>query len=154
MDTNLKTLTDEDIGILYYWLCKKHVKQFFGDPQGWINEIKNNRIGSDWIFYFIMVVNNVPVGFVQYYETKRAPRGIWSDEPEGTVGIDYLIGETSYLYRGYGNDIVREIIGIIRQVKKYRFVIADPDIKNPASVSVLINNGFIIQKNGLFKLIL
>jgi RimJ/RimL family protein N-acetyltransferase len=154
MDMKLKTLGDEDIGILYDWLCKRHVRQFFGDPKEWIREIKCNRISSDWIHYFLVDVNNASIGFVQYYETKKAPQGIWSDEPEGTVGIDYLIGEESYLYRGYGNDIVREIIVIIRQTNNYRFVIADPDIKNPASVSVLINNGFIIQKSGLFKLML
>jgi len=154
MNLKLKTLTDEDMGILYDWLCRKHVKEFFGDPLEWITEIANNRVTALWIHYFIAIADSTPIGLVQYYETNKAPEGTGSDEPEGTVGIDYLIGEESFLYRGYGNEIVRETIVKIRQTNKYRFVIADPDIKNPASVSVLINNGFIIQKSGLFKLIL
>jgi len=154
MDVKLKTLTEEDMGILHYWLCRKHVKEFFGDPLEWITEITNNRVNVSWIHYFIAIADRTPIGFIQYYETNKAPEGIWSDEPEGTVGIDYLIGDESFLLRGYGNEIVRETICKIRQTNKHRFVIADPDIKNPASVSVLINNGFIIQKSGLFKLIL
>ena len=152
MDVKLKTLTEDDIGIVYYWLCRKHVKEFFGNPLAWMTEIANNRENKVWIHYFIAIAENTPIGFVQYYETNKAPEGIWSGEPEDTVGIDYLIGDASFLYRGYGNEIVRETIIKIRHTNKYRFVIADPDIKNAASVSVLINNGFIIQKNGLFKL--
>ncbi len=100
----------------------------------------------------MITLSNNPIGFVQYYETDKAPVGIWSKEPLGTVGIDYLIGEEAFLHKGFGSTIIKNTVVLIRKTEKYEYIVADPDLKNIASVTVLVNNGFIKQKNGLYKL--
>lgn len=57
-------------------------------------------------------------------------------EPEGTVGIDFMIGEEKYLGKGYGNEMVKGIISLIKSSKRnYKYIIANPDEKNIKSVN-------------------
>jgi GNAT superfamily N-acetyltransferase len=63
-----------------------------------------------------------PIGFLQYYETDKAPQGEWSDEPIGTVGIDYLIGEEEFLGKGYGSKIVCLLVDFIKSKNEYDYI--------------------------------
>lgn len=140
----------EDMQLMKIWLHQNFIRKFWGDPQVWINEISEN-LNADWVKYFI-VESNKPIGFLQYYETDKAPQGDWSGEPVGTVGIDYLIGNIDFLGKGFGNIIVSLFVEYIQSLNKYDFIIADPIKENISSSKVLINSGFALQENGLFKL--
>jgi len=140
----------EDLNILRVWLEQDYIQKFWGDPQDWINEISEN-ISADWVKYFI-VEYDTPIGFLQYYETDIAPQGDWADEPIGTVGIDYLIGNKEYLGKGYGSKIVRLLVDFIKSKSEYDYIVADPIIENLSSIKVLENNGFRQNSNGLFCL--
>ena len=140
----------EDLNILRVWLEQDYIQKFWGDPQDWINEISEN-ISADWVKYFI-VEYDTPIGFLQYYETDIAPQGDWADEPIGTVGIDYLIGDKEYLGKGYGSKIVRLLVDLIKSKSEYDYIVADPIIENLSSIKVLENNGFRQKSNGLFCL--
>lgn len=140
----------EDLNIMRVWLEQDYIQKFWGDPQDWINEISDN-ISADWVKYFI-VECDTPIGFLQYYETDIAPQGDWSDEPIGTVGIDYLIGDIGYLGKGYGSKIVRLLVDFIKSKNEYDYIVADPIVENVSSIKVLENNGFKQNSNGLFCL--
>lgn len=142
-----------DLELFERWLEKRHVKDFFGDPQIWIKEVSLNLSrNSDWITYFIVEIDGSPMGFFQYYDTSKAPDGVWSDTPDRTAGIDYLIGEEQYLGKGVGSEIIRTIVLMIKELGWYRYLIADPDPSNVSSIEVLKRNGFILQNNGLYML--
>ncbi|MCK9437610.1 MAG: GNAT family N-acetyltransferase, partial [Synergistaceae bacterium] len=118
--------------------------------EDWIKEISNN-ISADWVTYFIVECDN-PIGFLQYYETDKAPQGDWSNEPIGTVGIDYLIGDIEYLGKGLGSKIVRLLVDFIKSKNEYDYIVADPIVENVSSIEVLKNNGFRQNTNGLYCL--
>lgn len=139
-----------DLKIMGAWLEQNYIRNFWGDPQDWIKEISEN-ISADWVKYFI-VEYNTPIGFLQYYETDKAPQGEWSDEPIGTVGIDYLIGEKEYLGKGHGSKIVHLLVELIKSKKEYDYIVADPIAENVSSIKVLENNGFKLNANGLYSL--
>jgi putative acetyltransferase len=139
-----------DLSIMEAWLAQDYIQKFCGDPQDWIKEISEN-ISADWVKYFI-VECDTPIGFLQYYETDRAPQGEWSNEPIGTVGIDYLIGDVEFLGKGFGSKIVRLLVDCIKSKNEYDYIIADPIVENVASIIVLENNGFKQNSNGLFCL--
>lgn len=139
-----------DLKIMGAWLEQDYIRNFWGDPQDWIKEISEN-ISADWVKYFI-VEYNTPIGFLQYYETDKAPQGEWSDEPIGTVGIDYLIGEKEYLGKGYGSKTVHLLVELIKSKKEYDYIVADPIVANVSSIKVLENNGFKLNANGLYCL--
>lgn len=140
----------DDLNILRVWLEQDYVRKFWGDPQDWINEISEN-LSANWVKYFIVECDK-PIGFLQYYETDKAPQGEWSAEPIGTVGIDYLIGDTEYLGKGYGSKIVRLFVDFIKSKNEYDYIVADPIVENITSIKVLENNGFKQNASGLFCL--
>lgn len=142
-----------DLELFGRWLEKRHVKDFFGDPEIWIKEVSFNLTAkSDWITYFIVEMEGAPIGFFQHYDTSKAPEGVWSETPDQTGGIDYLIGEEQYLGKGLGSEIIRTIIGIIKELGSYRYLIADPDPGNISSIKALKRNGFTLLNNGLYML--
>ena len=146
----IREFKPEDLNNIRVWLEQDHIQKFWGDSQDWIDEISQN-ISADWVKYFI-VECNTPIGFLQYYETDKAPRGEWSQEPIGTVGIDFLIGEKEYLGKGYGSKIVRLLVDFIKSKNVYDYIIADPTGENSTSIKVLVNNGFRQNSNRLFYL--
>lgn len=147
----IRPFSIEDLELMSVWLNNKHVKVFFGDPDEWLDEIKENLTEQEWIKYFI-VETDKPIGFAQYYDTQNAPTGTWSNEPPGTAGIDFLIGEPDYLGKGLGSKLIFNVIELLRATRKYKFIIADPDIKNKNSIRTLENNGFKKQANDIFRL--
>lgn len=146
----MREFTLKDIDMMRMWLEQDYIQKFWGDPQDWINEITEN-INADWVKYFIVECNN-PIGFLQYYETDKAPQGDWSNEPIGTVGIDYLIGDIDYIGKGYGSKIVRLLVDFIKTKNEYAYIVADPVSENLSSIKVLVSNGFKQNSNGLFCL--
>jgi RimJ/RimL family protein N-acetyltransferase len=146
----IRTFKLEDLKIMNDWLALDHIKKYWGEPNDWITEIKDN-INADWVKYF-MVEADAPIGFLQYYETDLAPKGEWSNEPMGTVGIDYLIGNSEYLGKGYGSKMIHMLIDLIKSKKEYNYIIADPINDNSASIKVLENLGFTQKSNGLYGL--
>jgi putative acetyltransferase len=146
----IREFTLEDLNIMGKWLEQDYIQKFWGDPQDWIKEISEN-ISARWVKYFIVEYDK-PIGFLQYYETDRAPQGDWSSEPIGTVGIDYLIGEKEYIGKGNGTKIVGLLVDFIKSKNEYDFIVADPILDNVTSVKVLENNRFKLNANGLFCL--
>jgi len=140
----------EDLNNMRVWLEQDYIQKYWGVPQDWIKEISEN-ISADWVKYFI-VEHDTPIGFLQYYDTDKAPQGEWSHEPIGTVGIDYLIGDMEYLGKGYGSKIVRLLVDFIKSKNEYDYIVADPIEENDPSIKVLKNNGFKQKANGLFCL--
>lgn len=140
----------EDLNIMRVWLAQDYIQKYWGDPRDWTKEITEN-LDADWVKYFI-VECDMPIGFLQYYETDKAPQGEWSDEPIGTVGIDYLIGDIEYLGKGYGSKMLRLLVDFIRSKNEYDYIVADPIVQNVSSIKVLENNGFKQNANGLFCL--
>lgn len=146
----IREFTPADLNIMGMWLAQDYIQKFWGNPHDWINEISEN-ICADWVKYFI-VECGTPVGFLQYYETDKAPQGEWSNEPIGTVGIDYLIGDIEYLGKGYGSKTVRLLVDFIKSKNEYDYIVADPIVENVSSIKVLENKGFKHNSNGLFCL--
>lgn len=147
----IRELHPSDLPLLGNWLSKEYIREYFGEPDNWLQEITLNLDDSTWIHYYI-VEEIIPMGFFQYYDTDKAPEGVWSNEPIRTAGIDFLIGEESFLNKGYGVKILKIIIEEIKLKGFYEFIIADPDQRNAASVKVLQKCGFKLAMNGLYKL--
>jgi len=78
----------------------------------------------------------------QYYDCFMAQE-LWYkvSEQNYTYSIDYLIGNENYLNKGYGKEIVRQLIDKIR-MENGKEIIAQPDEKNVKSNKVLLANGF------------
>ena len=145
----LRLLNDSDIPLIEVWLNKEHVKRWYEIPHlgitidDWISEIKEYKGEFQWITYLIVLWQNRPIGLCLYYKCVDS-----SDEDFGTLpligsyGIDYLIGEESYLGKGFGKAIITLLVDKIFSLQDAQRVTADVDKENKASEKALLSCGF------------
>lgn len=140
---SIRAMENADIKLVKDWLYKEHIRKWYGDPCEWLEEIYDQKGHFVWITHCIIEYNYEPIGFCQYYDCSKTGSGFsWDNEPKGTFGIDYFIGEERYLGKGLGRCVVK-LIG--QQVMKNEFaiqLIADPVQENIKSIRVLEKNGY------------
>ncbi|MCD8102423.1 MAG: acetyltransferase [Alistipes sp.] len=146
----LRKLDRNDFPLMEKWLANDHVAAFLGDADEWLEEMRDNFANARWISYYIGEQDDRPVGFIQHYETSSAPVGIWTQAPKFSLGIDFFIGEEQDLGKGYATAMVGVMKKKLRFEGLCKYVVADPDKSNRASVRVLEKNGFILQPSGLY----
>ncbi|WP_165042795.1 GNAT family N-acetyltransferase [Dysgonomonas sp. ZJ709] len=156
---NHKNLTllpveDSDIKQIEIWLNKDHVKKWFEIPEhnvylnDWLAEVSKRNEEFSWINYFIVQLDGQPIGFALYYDCRDAKEEWYEIEAKGEMySIDYLIGETFYIGKGYGKEMIRLLAEKIKQNSTAKSIIVQPDSKNHSSCGVLISNGFIFDKD-------
>ena len=151
----LRLLHDNDIPLIEIWLNKEHVKRWYEIPElgitinDWISELKAYKGEFQWITYLIVLWQNRPIGLCLYYKCVDS-----SDEDFGTLpltgsyGIDYLIGEESYLGKGLGKGIVTLLVDKIFSLQDAQRITADIDKNNKASEKTLLSCGFKLLDTG------
>jgi len=140
-----------DVAVFEEWLYKDYIKQWFGDPKEWLDEVNNDDGKFDWINHFIVEYDSAPIGFCQYFDCKNAPEGFgWEKEPPGTFSIDYLIGEEAFLRKGIGSVIIQKLIALITARENPKSIIADPVKENKDSIKLLEKNGFTFDETSGF----
>lgn len=150
----LRPVNKDDFFILEVWLNKKYIKKWYGEPEEWLTEIRNDNGDFGWLSHYIVTYENRPVGFCQYYNCSQTPEGFeWDNEPPGTFAIDYLIGEEVFLKKGMGSMIVQQLCQLIISLEEPVQIIADPVPENTDSIKLLERNGFTLDMaTGLYKL--
>jgi RimJ/RimL family protein N-acetyltransferase len=155
-ELSIRELNEADIPLLERWLQKEHVKKWYGDPGEWLDEIRDEKGAFSWIRHFIAEYGGLPIGFGQYYDCGRTGPGYaWENEPAGTFGIDYMIGEEEYLGTGLGKRMISMLVMLVKKRENTAEIIADPVPENTLSAIVLEKCGFKLDgKTGLYKLAL
>jgi RimJ/RimL family protein N-acetyltransferase len=138
----LDKIIDEDIILIEKWLQKDYIKKWYDPINDWIDEIKNRNGKYSFITHFIVKHNSDKIGFCQYYDCFIAQE-LWYkiDKQNYTYSIDYLIGEENYLNKGYGKEIIRQLIEKVK-MGNGKEIIVQPDMENIQSNKILLANGF------------
>ncbi len=144
----LRPFFDGDIELMERWLNMPHVAKWYKHPEHWLNELRERHGEFSFLTHFIAEFEGVPVGFCQYYDCYFAQKHeIWNDqwrvgEKEGEIySIDCLIGEPEFLRRGFGTQMVRQMLEMLRRIGA-KIVIAEPERENIASNEALRASGF------------
>ena len=139
---NLVKITDEDIILVEQWLQKEYIKKWYDPIDEWINEMQNRNGEYGFIRHFIVKVNSLKVGFCQYYDCFNAQESWYKiNKQKYTYSIDYLIGEENYLNKGYGKEIIRQLIEKVK-TEGGKEIIVQPEMENVRSKKALLTNGF------------
>ncbi len=144
-----RLLFDEDIPLVEEWLNKKHVKAWYEVPHlgitidDWLYEIKEHNGEFKWITYLIVLWQGCPIGMCLYYKCVDSVGEEFGTLPlSDAYGIDYLIGEESYIGKGLGKGIVKMLVDKIFSFPDAKIVTADIDKDNIASEKTLLSCGF------------
>ncbi len=84
--------------------------------------------------------------FYPWQDAKEMEDWYRVDRRGDTFSIDYLIGNESYLGKGYGKAVVRLITDTVKTREKANRIIVQPEKDNHLSVHVLMANGYIFDE--------
>lgn len=147
---NFTKLLKSDLPLIRKWLVQPHVAKWFNDESEWMKEISAN-LESNWVWHFRADLNSETAGFVQCYDTSKAPEGPWSSQPPATLGIDFFLGESSLLGKGNGVKLLNDFVEFIEMRFSPKRLIVDPDIENTKSQQTIERCGFELdEESGLF----
>lgn len=143
----LKKMENSDLSRFKSWLYTPHVAKWYHNPLDWLHEVEEQERDFSWIHHFIVMYEDLPIGFCQYYACKD------SDEPwagytarGGSYSIDYMIGEAAYLRQGLGKQIVAELIKKIKSHGDAKRIVVQPEPENIASCHLLLSCGFNLDR--------
>ncbi len=149
-EIKLRTFEDNDIETMKNWLAKDYIIKWYLDAEDWLTEITNRHGEYHWINHFIVMSEEKAIGFCQYYDVfaaKDLEDWYQVEEPEKVFSIDYLIGDEEFLGKGYGKEIVRRLVELIKtNEEKAEAIIVQPDKENAQSNGVLLANGFVYDE--------
>ncbi len=153
-EITLRPLTDADVPTVKTWLYLEHVAAWYHDPEDWLCEIKARHGAFSFLRHFIVEAAGKPIGFCQYYDYKLGGEDWHGDtDIDGVYSIDYLLGDTAYLKKGYGKAIVMALIEKIRAEAGAKRIIVKPELQNDASCGTLRACGFAFDAaNGFFDM--
>ena len=143
----LREFCDEDISRFKKWLCLPHVAAWYHDPLDWIEEVEKRDGEFLFLHHFIVETDSKPIGFCQFYEYCCSGEDWHGDtEVDGTYSIDYLIGDTDYLSKGFGKTIVKALVEKIKMQDNAKRIIVQPERENKASCNTLLSCGFCFDR--------
>lgn len=150
----LRLLGDNDIPLVEVWLNKEHVKKWYEIPHlgiaidDWMSEIKEHNGAFQWITYHIVLWQGHPIGVCLYYKCVDSDEDFGTLPLTGSYGIDYFIGEESFLGKGLGKGMVALLLDKIFSFPDVQRVTADIDKENKASQKTLLSCGFTLLDTG------
>ena len=108
-------LRPADLPLLREWLQREHVRRWWHDPEESLAQCEQALAGRDPTAYYLIVVDDRPLGMIQTYLVADNPEWAAIVGPEdGAAGVDLLIGEERAMGRGLGRRVlesfVREVV--------------------------------------------
>jgi RimJ/RimL family protein N-acetyltransferase len=140
----LRKFMDEDIELFSYWLHKEYISKWYEHPNDWLDEVQNREDKYQFIHHLIVMHENNPIGFCQYYDCFYAKEDWYNVSAANEMfSIDYLIGNEEYLQKGYGKQIIEVLTDEIRKKQKEtKQIVVKPEKENIPSNKALLAAGY------------
>lgn len=146
--------------LLLKWLYTPHLRIWWDPNTDWTNELiekkytpytQGFKILGDIkkpMHAFIIMINETPIGYIQYYNKHDFPpeQGYSTEEfPKPLAAIDFYIGEKDYIGKGLGQKTLHNFLNE-HVFKKYNACFVDPDTANKTAIHTYEKVGFKIIK--------
>lgn len=125
-----------------------HVAKWYEHPAAWVEEVEKQEDEFCWIHHFMVNIEGKAIGFCQYYACEDSDE-LWEGYTSlgGSYSIDYMIGEPDCIRKGFGREIVLELVNRIREHEDAKRIVVRPEQDNKASCGVLLSGGFVYDEN-------
>jgi aminoglycoside 6'-N-acetyltransferase len=134
-----RPMTEADLPLLHRWLNEPHVSRWWGEPAAQFDLVSGD-LDEPAMEQFIILAGDQPFAYLQCYRLTDWNIG-FGEQPDGTRGIDLLIGETEMLGRGHGSAFIRTFVDRTLAAGTPR-VVTDPDPQNSRAVRAYEKAGF------------
>lgn len=138
---DFRKLSNDDLPLMFEWLSKPHVKQWWDDGEDTLEKVALHYGVDDAEsekFILVEKINGVekPIGYFQYYFAA-----------DGEIGIDQFIGEEDYLNKGVGERAIKQFVKLIVERHNPPRVIVDPPPENKRAIRCYEKVGFKFYEN-------
>ena len=134
-------LTSDYLQILYVWLQKPHVREFWDDGNRSLEQVKRHYFEPESdLQRYLGIFQKTPIAYLQTYEIPKSGHASSEWASDQTVGIDFFIGEESFLGRGVGTRFLQAALNLCQ--KKYSTVVVDPELQNARAIHIYRKVGF------------
>ena len=134
--------------LLRKWLGEPHMQEWWGEPEEELGFIRDMVEGRDTTRPFLIAVDGMPVGYVQYWFIGHHQNAEWiadhpwlAELPSDTVGVDLSIGDAEQLSQGIGSAALKAFVAQLRR-QGHTNIIIDPDPTNARAVRAYTKAGF------------
>lgn len=136
-----------DLRLMHQWLQREHVRRWWDEYAGYEDVVEHylpSIEGRRPVDLYLILLDDRPVGFIQAY--------LLADHPEfaarvglgaGVAGVDLFIGEEDLTGKGLGSEMLRVFVrDVVFAEPATTVCIADPDVRNAASLRAFEKAGF------------
>lgn len=145
-----KRFAPEHVPLMYEWLRRPHVAEWWGDPPS-LEEIAEEYVHRRKVDpYIVTIQGGRPIGFIQSYVAMKSGDGWWPNERDpGVVGIDQFFAEPEMLGKGMGTAMIRAFVERLFESPRVTRVQVDPSPKNHRAIRCYEKVGF--ESQGLIE---
>lgn len=126
-----RCVSPDDFPQILEWLSKKHVQEWWNDGDDTLEKVAAHYGATDETQRFILLDDEKPIGYFQYY---------FADD--GAIGIDQFIGEETLLNQGIGEETIKIFVRMIVEKHHPSFILLDPSPDNKRAVRCYEKVGF------------
>ena len=146
-EIGFRPLGRDDLGLMHEWLRRPHVRRWWDEHSSY-EDVARHYLpaieGRQPTDLYLILLDGRPVGFIQSYLVADYPDfaariGLGA----GVVGVDLFVGEEELTGKGLGTDVLRAFVrDVVFAEPGTTACIADPDVRNTASLRVFEKAGF------------
>ena len=138
-----------DFELMSRWLSDERVLEFYEgrdnpyDTPKVITKFGPRAQGQDRVVPCIMVYEDRPIGYIQYYPVSASERQEYGIESiEGVWGVDLFIGKPALWGRGIGTHALTALLGYLFDTLNAARVMIDPYVSNVRAIRSYEKCGF------------
>jgi RimJ/RimL family protein N-acetyltransferase len=147
-DVTFEPVTMADLDRLQRWMDAPHWRQWWGEPEFELGQIRNMLDGSDTTRPYLFQLDGVPMGYIQVWFVADNRYEPWISQapwllqlPDDAVGVDLSIGPVEALSSGLGSTVLRQFAEQLWD-GGHRVIVIDPDPQNSRAVRAYEKAGF------------
>jgi RimJ/RimL family protein N-acetyltransferase len=146
-EIGFRALEREDLPLMHEWLQRPHVRRWWDEHASYQLVVEHYLPaieGRRAVDLYLILLDRRPIGFIQHY--------LLDDHPDfaervglgpGVAGVDLFVADEELTGKGLGSEVLRRFVrDVVFEKPTTIACIADPDVRNAASLRAFEKAGF------------
>ncbi len=132
---SLRPVSQDDFAMIWHWLRRPHVKQWWDDGQTSLEEVAQTFSDKpETIQRYILEMDGAPMGYGQICHLEG-----------GQVGVDLFLAHIEWVAKGLGQASLRALVDEVERQGLGQLVSIDPHPDNDRAIACYEKVGFVHQ---------